>query len=171
MLCSADASNVARLDQLANLPATVKQEITRAVTEDGAKVLVPDSQTTIGGWTGIGYILDEGATIEYRISGGANGGVLATVLDAAADDFNDFTEHILPCLLAINDLGDANNLSLAALAAWALVTFNIVDVGAALAIAAGPFAPIIAMLLLTAAIYFLLQVYTDGEECTSGNEG
>jgi hypothetical protein len=105
-------------------------------------------------------IIDEGATIEYRISGGANGGVLATALDAAADEFNDFTEHILPCLLAINDLGDANNLSLAALAAWALVTFNIVDVGAALAVAAGPFAPIIAMLLLTAAIYFLLQVYT-----------
>ena len=94
-----DASNVARLDELAHVSAGVKQEISRAVNERGATVLIPESETTIGGWTGVGYIIDEGSTIDYRISGGLNGGVIgATLADAATSPY-DWATRVLPCLL------------------------------------------------------------------------
>jgi hypothetical protein len=89
---------------------------------------------------------------------------------AAAEGFKDFATRILPCLAAVNDLHDAINLGLSGAAAWALVTYNIVPVAEALAIAAGPFAPLVAMLLLTAAMYFLLQAFTECPDCTSGTE-
>jgi hypothetical protein len=83
-----DKSNVGRLDQLANVPASVKQEITRAVTERDARVIVPASESSINGWTGVGYIVDEGSTIGYRISGGLNGGFNPVA------DFRQFVEML-----------------------------------------------------------------------------
>jgi transglutaminase-like putative cysteine protease len=86
-----DASNVARLDALAHVAAGVKEQITRAVTDRGATVFIPATETTIGSWSGAGYIVDEGSTIEYRISGGLSGGAIGMSLTAAVGAFNDFT--------------------------------------------------------------------------------
>jgi transglutaminase superfamily protein len=164
-----DASNVARLDELAHVSADVKQEISRAVNERGATVLIPESETTIGGWTGVGYIIDEGSTVDYRISGGLNGGVIGATLADAATSLHDWATRVLPCLLALDHFADAVHLAEAALAGAALVTISIVVVGPGLlAAAAAPFFPIVAILLLTAATYFLIQAYTEGPDCIAG---
>jgi hypothetical protein len=86
-----DASNVGRLDELARVSASVKQEITRAVNERGATVTIPESETTIGGWTGVGYIIDEGSTIQYRIAGGQNGAVATFLIEHAVSAWHNFT--------------------------------------------------------------------------------
>ncbi len=68
------SQNVARIDQIVNVSEEVKREITRAVNEDGARVTIPKTEITLGGWRGSGYIIDQGSTLQYRISGGLNGG-------------------------------------------------------------------------------------------------
>ncbi len=69
-----------------NLPrltidAAVKQEISDAVGA-GKVAIVSEGNVTIGGWTGVGYVIidpDTGAGA-YKISGGINGGSLASTL-------------------------------------------------------------------------------------------
>lgn len=57
-----------------------KREIRDAVA-DGLTVAIPQREVTIGGWTGIGYVItdEETGAAAYRISGGANGGVWKTL--------------------------------------------------------------------------------------------
>jgi hypothetical protein len=87
-----DRSNVGRLNELAHVPSSVKQEVTRAVNERDASVVIPDSESTIDGWTGVGYIVDEGSTIGYRISGGPNGAwrLFKELVNGAVDGLKEF---------------------------------------------------------------------------------
>lgn len=72
-----------------NVSADVKVEITNALAA-GKEVTVPQSEITVNGWTGSGYVItdpDTGAGA-YKIAGGANGGwlsVLAAGLSGLVD--------------------------------------------------------------------------------------
>jgi hypothetical protein len=73
-----DDSNFPRLKDSIDIPAEAKAEIEEALAVPGTKVIVPDGEVTIGTWTGTGYIVDRGSTADYRIFGGASGGILGT---------------------------------------------------------------------------------------------
>jgi hypothetical protein len=88
-----DKANVGRLDELTDVSADVRREIARAVNERDAAVIVPDSESTIGGWTGTGYVIDEGSSVSYRISGGLNGGAVAATLASILDGLNKLVEN------------------------------------------------------------------------------
>lgn len=64
------------LPQLA-IDQDVKSEIQNAVAV-GKEATVSQSNITVSGWTGVGYIIEDPATgsAAYKISGGANGGAL-----------------------------------------------------------------------------------------------
>jgi len=67
--------NVNAVLPVLNISSEVKDEI-RASVAVGKKATVSQNNITVGGWTGVGYIIadpDTGAGA-YRISGGANGG-------------------------------------------------------------------------------------------------
>jgi hypothetical protein len=65
--------NVDRVVAQLTIPDANKQDIRTAVAQ-GATVVVPRSAVTIGGWTGVGYVVARGLSADYRISGGASGG-------------------------------------------------------------------------------------------------
>lgn len=76
--------NVDRVLPLLAIDEGTKREISEAVA-DGLTVTVPQRDVTIGGWTGIGYVVsdDETGAAAYRISGGANGGVRKFIKELA----------------------------------------------------------------------------------------
>jgi hypothetical protein len=159
-----DGSNVGRLDTLVQASPEVKQEITRAVSEDGATVTVPPRESTIGGWTGSGYVIDEGSTIEYRISGGVNGAFIVALITGIAENIAE-TIEIVKCLGALDDTGDGIHLAEAAAIAMTTVGFSYVTIGPLLAVAAAPWLWVVAAIFLTFAIYLWMQAYSEGAEC------
>lgn len=68
-----DQSNVDEIAPQLELPDATKNDI-RAAVARGSTVVVPKSRVTIGNWTGTGYIVEQGLSADYRISGGASGG-------------------------------------------------------------------------------------------------
>ncbi|HEW97299.1 MAG: hypothetical protein DRR16_13385 [Candidatus Parabeggiatoa sp. nov. 3] len=71
------SENVNAVLPVLNISSEVKDEI-RASVAVGKKATVSQNNITVGGWTGVGYIIadpDTGAGA-YRISGGGNGGFL-----------------------------------------------------------------------------------------------
>ena len=79
------AANVgAMLPQLA-ISLDVKTEIQNAIAA-GKEASVSQANVTVNGWTGVGYIVEDPTTgaAAYKISGGANGGWVQTVLGSVA---------------------------------------------------------------------------------------
>jgi hypothetical protein len=56
------------------LSAQVEREIAKAVTGSGVEVVTPERPVTVGGWTGVGYVVSEDHSTDYRINGGISGG-------------------------------------------------------------------------------------------------
>lgn len=70
-----DSSNIDRVAPELTISAAAIAEIRVAVSQ-GATVMVPRSNVTVGGWTGTGYVVMNGTSSDYRIFGGASGGAL-----------------------------------------------------------------------------------------------
>lgn len=78
-------SNVDEALAAIDVGAAVESDIRRAAFA-GKHVLVSEAPVTRGGWTGVGYIIEDplDGSGAYRISGGANGGEL--IIDAEFDN-------------------------------------------------------------------------------------
>jgi transglutaminase-like putative cysteine protease len=68
-----DSSNVDTVVPQLAASDGVRQQI-REVVSEGATVVAPRSGVTLGGWSGTGYVVMNGTSSDYRISGGASGG-------------------------------------------------------------------------------------------------
>lgn len=79
-----NAQNLFAVLPALNINADVKDEIQNAVNS-GKTVTVSQGKVSVGGWTGVGYIISDPGTGAgaYKISGGANGGYLYLVANAA----------------------------------------------------------------------------------------
>jgi hypothetical protein len=151
-LLKIDASNVGRLDALADVSAGVKREITRAVDEQDATVYIPASESTIDGWTGAGYGIDKGSSIAYRITGGFNGSAKKRKLEEAAGDTNRTAES------SEDDSGQG-----AWLFAELMIGFQLMSISVLLTFAGAP-AFITVPLLLVSIALILLFAYIDFRE-------
>jgi transglutaminase-like putative cysteine protease len=79
-----DRSNVDAALGRVTAPERAKAEMRAAVVERDARVVVPQRPVTIGGWTGIGYVIEAGERSDYRIQGGASGGTVVADLSNQA---------------------------------------------------------------------------------------
>lgn len=70
-----DSENASSEIDSLQIPASVKQEIADAASVADTKVLVPAREIQVGQWLGTGYIVIRDGARDFRVVGGASGGV------------------------------------------------------------------------------------------------
>lgn len=164
------SQNIESVLSSSTLKPTQRLEIQESISRGATTVVVPDREITVGGWTGIGFmVLGEGSA-DYRIFGGTSGGLNTEVSAPAAVPLAAGTidASVISCFSALDDLGDAANLGASALFTLGLFTTNIVSMGPLLALSASPFWPVAAALLIAFVVYLVLQALSDWSDCVEG---
>jgi hypothetical protein len=176
-----DSSNVDAVAPQLAVPSAVVTEI-RAAVGQGATVVAPKSNVTVGGWTGTGYVVMRGTSSDYRIFGGASGGswepspipipfipldkksLYLFVLTLAG-----FPERVASCIATVLDIGTVWTVGtgFAEIAGGWAATFEIFF------FAGGPAALAVAMAIIAVAMVFVLAAvyeYNDGITCAYGED-
>jgi hypothetical protein len=75
-LYSITSENAATLLPKLTISREAREELSDAISQPGVTVVTPRDEVTIGGWSGLGYIVSRGDSTAYRIMGGASGGFI-----------------------------------------------------------------------------------------------
>lgn len=120
------------------VPFEVKQEIRAATQAPGVSVVIPARTITVGGWSGVGYVVETNGASDYRIFGGTSGGYAGLAPgdpgQAIADSINPYADYVRDQASAAHTeckLGSAITMTVVALIASLLLAVIISHLPAA----------------------------------------